>query len=98
MRAIAITIGLISTATAACYYATDPQPFSTPDATEDPDEPVINGEFPCEVAEVLRRCQGCHSDPPRANAPFPLMRRADLVAAAPGFLDTTIAERSLIRM
>lgn len=57
-----------------CYYASDPAAVGN-----SVDANVASSEFPCEVAEVLSTCWGCHSDPPRGGAPISLMRRADLM-------------------
>ena len=78
MRAAALVL------VAGCYYASAPE-VSSSDAG-----PVASSEFPCDVAETLQFCTGCHARPPRGGAPFPLVERADL--AAP------IAQRALARM
>lgn len=47
--------------------------------------PLVNapmGDLPCDVAQVLTVCQGCHTAPPRFGAPMPLVSAADLTAPA----------------
>ncbi|MDQ3336287.1 MAG: hypothetical protein M4D80_14055 [Myxococcota bacterium] len=78
----------------ACYYASTPEIGSSGGDGGS----VASGEFPCEVAETLAFCSGCHSDPPRGGAPFALADRADLAAMAPAFAGTSIATRALARM
>jgi hypothetical protein len=42
-------------------------------------------EIPCEPRRVLQTvCQQCHSKPPRGGAPFPLVRRSDILATRTG--------------
>ncbi len=52
--------------------------------------------IPCDVATVLGDCIGCHTSPPVAGAPMPLLSYADLAAASPK--GGTYADRSLARM
>src|SRR5678815_1072477 len=49
---------------------------------------------PCDVAQALNHsCTGCHQTPAKNAAPFPMLTRQDLLASAPGFSGTTVAER-----
>ena len=52
--------------------------------------------IPCDVATVLGDCIGCHTSPPVAGAPMPLLSYADLTAASPK--GGTYADRSLARI
>lgn len=53
--------------------------------------------IPCDVATILaNNCLGCHSNPPVANAPMPLVTYADLAAPSPK--GGTYADRALVRM
>ncbi|MGE0869769.1 MAG: hypothetical protein AB7P03_14485 [Kofleriaceae bacterium] len=78
---------------AGCYYANEPEanPGDAPPV-------LMNGELPCEVAEVLATCWGCHADPPRGGAPMSLTTRADLAAMSLVDPSATIAQRSLVRL
>ncbi|MEW6435003.1 MAG: hypothetical protein AB1730_26180 [Myxococcota bacterium] len=53
----------------------------------------------CGVANLLAtKCTSCHGRPLTGGASFPLLSRADLLAPSPSYANTTIAERSLVRM
>jgi len=52
------------------------------------DAAAAAGGLPCDVAAVLKlRCQGCHAQPPRMNAPMPLLTWDD--TQKPGPYDKT---------
>ncbi|MBA3460931.1 MAG: hypothetical protein H0T46_13260 [Deltaproteobacteria bacterium] len=79
---------------AGCYYG------SAPDVSGGGgvDGQVASTEFPCEVANVLTTCWGCHSNPPRGGAPIPLTKLADLRAVSGVAPAMSVAERAVIRM
>lgn len=52
--------------------------------------------LPCDVADVLKACTGCHKSPPSGGATMPLLTYADLMATSPK--GGNYADRSLIRM
>jgi hypothetical protein len=55
--------------------------------------------LPCDVADVLqRRCDSCHSNPPRANAPIALASYEDLVKPSAADPNQTYAQRSVARI
>lgn len=55
--------------------------------------------LPCEVADVINaQCASCHSDPPTAGAPTPLLSAADLQAPAKTDPSVTMAVQSVKRM
>lgn len=78
---------------AGCYYASSPE---TGDLAGGPDAQLASVEFPCEVAQVLSACWGCHGDPPRGGAPVALTTRAQLAATSPR--GGTYGERSVARL
>ena len=60
---------------------------------------TANLGIPCEVQQVLvARCQGCHSNPPVAGAPMPLMNLADLRAPAKSNPLVTVAQMVSVRI
>ncbi len=75
-------------------------PPSSGSSTRMPLMPEAGSEgLPCDVSQLLvSQCQSCHSSPPVAPAPMPLVTYANLVA--PSLMDPskTFAEQSLIRM
>lgn len=83
--------GLVALAAAGCYYASTPEGVPAGGG-------VASTEFPCDVAQVLATCWGCHSDPPRGGAPVPLVTRADLTEASGVQPGAILAERALLRM
>jgi hypothetical protein len=51
--------------------------FKPADAANCPSEPTV-GDLPCPVAGVLmQKCQPCHQQPPKNNAPWPLLTYED---------------------
>src|SRR5690242_8867809 len=55
--------------------------------------------IPCAVQQVLQtRCQGCHSNPPVAGAPMPLLNLADLRAPAKSNPLVTVAQMVSVRI
>lgn len=55
--------------------------------------------LPCEVSRLLSTwCTSCHSNPPRSDAPQPLLTRADLVAPSGADPSRTLAQQALVRM
>jgi hypothetical protein len=80
----------------ACGGATN---SATPGAG-DPNNPITTpgGDVPCEVAAVLAKCTGCHSNPPTQAAPMPLVSAADLAADSPYYPGQNEATRALVRM
>src|SRR4051812_48316464 len=60
---------------------------------------TANLGIPCAVQQVLQaRCQGCHSNPPVAGAPMPLMNLADLRAPAKSNPLMTVAQMVSVRI
>ena len=55
-------------------------------------------DLPCDVQAVVSTCTSCHGTPLAGGAPYRIATRADLMAAAPGFAGSTVADRSLVRM
>jgi mono/diheme cytochrome c family protein len=46
--------------------------------------PPKTGDIPDDVAAVMsQRCWGCHGDPPKSHAPFPLVTYEDLIKPNP---------------
>ncbi|CAN5754118.1 hypothetical protein BH11MYX3_BH11MYX3_38650 [soil metagenome] len=83
-------------AASSCYYATGPDEVAgTPGG---PDGQIASSEFPCEVAEVLATCWGCHTSPPRGGAPMSLTRIEDLAATSGVQPGASVAQRALMRM
>src|SRR4051812_47371157 len=68
--------------------------------TGDPNNPITTpgGDVPCEVAAVLAKCTGCHSNPPTQAAPMSLVSAADLAADSPYYPGQNEATRALVRM
>lgn len=54
------------------------------------------GDLPCDVAQVLTVCQGCHTATPRFGAPMPLVTAADF--AAPAVSDPSRKVRDLVAL
>ncbi|MFO0760396.1 MAG: hypothetical protein U0359_28195 [Byssovorax sp.] len=55
--------------------------------------------LPCDLVDVIKtRCASCHSDPPKSNAPIPLLSYDDLTAKSAADPSATYAQRSVIRM
>lgn len=52
--------------------------------------------LPCDVADVLKACTGCHKSPPTGGATMSLLSYDDLMTASPK--GGNYADRSLIRM
>ena len=52
--------------------------------------------IPCDVADVLKQCTGCHHNPPSGGAKMSLVSYDDLMTASPK--GGNYADRSLIRM
>ncbi|MDQ3366111.1 MAG: hypothetical protein M3680_11860 [Myxococcota bacterium] len=86
--------GLAAVLLAGCYYASEPP---TASGTFDGGA-VASSEFPCEVAEVLATCWGCHSSPPKGGAPMSLVALADLRAMSTVQPAASLAERAVVRM
>ncbi|MGE0546245.1 MAG: hypothetical protein AB7O24_30815 [Kofleriaceae bacterium] len=84
---------LAASTLAGCHYASDPD-ISPGDAP-----PVLmNTDFPCDVAEVLATCWGCHAETPRNGAPMPLTTRDHLAAISVVNATMTIGQRSVARL
>jgi hypothetical protein len=55
--------------------------------------------LPCDLADVINsKCASCHSDPPTAGAPTPLLTVSDLQAPAKTNPSVTMAVQSVTRM
>jgi hypothetical protein len=54
--------------------------------------------LPCDVADALVVCVACHSNPPIAGAPAPLVAYADLTAPSKTDPSKTMAQMAVIRM
>lgn len=55
--------------------------------------------LPCDVADVINaKCASCHSNPPTAGAPTPLLSASDLQAKAKTDPSVTMAQQSVKRM
>ena len=60
---------------------------------------MISPDMPCGVVTVLQgTCQQCHGATPTNGAPFPMLTRADLLAASVITPEMTIGQRSVLRM
>jgi len=55
--------------------------------------------LPCGVASfVAQKCASCHRSPPTGGASFPLLARADFLAASPTWAGQTVGQRSSARL
>ncbi len=55
--------------------------------------------LPCDVsAFVATKCASCHGSPATQGASFPLLARADFLAASPSYAGVTIGARSVVRV
>ncbi len=54
--------------------------------------------LPCDVAQALASCQGCHGSPPAVGVPFSLVAYSDLTQTSPTYSDQTVAQRAVARM
>jgi hypothetical protein len=59
---------------------------------------TVPGDLPCDVANALVVCQGCHGPSPTGGAPMSLVSRADLMAQSAQYAGQTQAERCVSRM
>lgn len=98
-------------AAVGCYSGTaldtNPGPAASPatetEATEpEPTAPGDGGNaaigLPCEVAEVMESCTGCHGSKPSGGASSPLVSYDDLTAATESDPKVNVIESSLARM
>jgi cytochrome c553 len=70
-----------------------------PVVTSDAGISVAAGGLPCDVAQFLQaKCDACHSSPPTAGAPMPLMTYADLVSRSRSDASKTNARLAVDRM
>lgn len=82
-----------------CYYASPPGAGEGgAGAAADSGAAAESVDLPCEAANALTKCWGCHTSPPKNGAPMSLLSHEDLVA--PSFIDpaVTTGERALVRM
>ncbi|WP_394831479.1 hypothetical protein LVJ94_33705 [Pendulispora rubella] len=71
-------IGLVSACSSASSSESDPD--SEPAAGPVRDGPDDENEIPCAPRAVLQKtCQQCHARPTKNDAPFPLVRRSDIL-------------------
>lgn len=96
MTTASTSLALIASLT-SCYYASAPE-FTGDGSGGGVDGQIASTEFPCEVANVLAACWGCHSNPPRGGAPIALTTLANLEAPSAVTPTMSVGQRAVIRM
>ncbi len=75
---------------AGCYLGGDPGTVDSGASTQ--------SGLPCDVAQALASCQGCHGSSPAVGVPFSLITYSDLTSTSPTYSDQTVAQRAVARM
>ncbi|HVH42756.1 MAG TPA: hypothetical protein VM925_10445 [Labilithrix sp.] len=82
--AIPTLLTTVMIASSACNTGRAAAPNASVDATPSMIEPDDEDTIPCGPRLVLQTvCQKCHQKPPVNGAPFPLVRRSDIVRVTP---------------